>query len=139
MKANQNYIEMYQYSAVVQKVVDGDTLEIDIDLGLSVWVRGERVRLYGVNTPEVYGVKKGSPEWDEGQKASIFVKEIVRKNDQVIVETLKDQKGKYGRYLVVIYIRLPETMQEEGLRRIGDFYCLNDLLLKKGLASEYFV
>ncbi len=130
---------MYQYSAVIQKVVDGDTFEIDIDLGLSVWMRGERVRLYGVNTPEVYGVKKGSPEWEEGQKASLFVKELVRKNDLVLIETLKDQKGKYGRYLAVLYIHLPEEMQTEGLRRIGDFYCLNDLLIAKGLAEEYFL
>lgn len=53
---------MYQYSAIVRKVVDGDTLEINIDLGLSVWVHNEKIRLYGINTPEVYGVKKGSPE-----------------------------------------------------------------------------
>lgn len=41
----------------IQKVIDGDTYVVDIDLGLSVWVRGERIRLYGVNTPEIYGVK----------------------------------------------------------------------------------
>lgn len=36
---------MYQYNAVVQKVVDGDTIEIDIDLGLSVWVHNEKIKL----------------------------------------------------------------------------------------------
>ncbi len=54
---------MYQYKAKIVRVIDGDTYEIDIDLGLSVWVRGERVRLYGVNTPEVYGVKRESNEY----------------------------------------------------------------------------
>ncbi len=63
---------MYQYHAIIQKVVDGDTLEIDIDLGLSIWVRSEKVRLYGINTPEVFGVKKGTPEWELGNKASLY-------------------------------------------------------------------
>ena len=81
---------MYQYNAIVHKVVDGDTIEIDIDLGLLVWVHGEKVRLLGVNTPEVYGVKKGSPEWEEGNKASAFVKSVLKEKDEVIIETVKD-------------------------------------------------
>ncbi len=48
---------MYQYHAVIQKVIDGDTLEIDIDPGLFVWIRGEKIRLFGINTPEVYDLK----------------------------------------------------------------------------------
>ena len=45
---------MYQYNANIRKVVDGDTIEIDIDLGLSTWVHSERIRLYGIDTPEVW-------------------------------------------------------------------------------------
>ncbi|MFA5329064.1 MAG: thermonuclease family protein [Prolixibacteraceae bacterium] len=90
---------MYQYNANVQKVVDGDTMEIDIDLGLSTWVRKEKIRLFGINTPEVYGVKKDSPEWEKGNLASGFVKAILKANDHVIIQTIKDQKEKYGRYL----------------------------------------
>lgn len=132
---------MYQYHAVIAKVVDGDTFEIDIDLGLSIWVRNEKIRLYGVNTPEVYGVKKGSPEWIEGKKASDFVKEILKKNDPVVVETMKDQKGKYGRYLAVLYANIdPEIIVGLGqIRQIGDYYCINDILVKKGLAKEYYL
>ena len=97
---------MYQYKSIIQKVVDGDTLEIAIDLGLSVWLHDERIRLYGINTPEVYGVKKGSPEWELGNKASNFVKSVLKENDEIIVETIKDKKEKYGRYLALVYVRI---------------------------------
>ena len=132
---------MYQYQALVAKVVDGDTFEIDIDLGLSIWVRGEKIRLYGINTPEVYGVKKGSPEWEAGKKTSDFVKNIIKKNDQVIIETIKDQKEKYGRYLAVLYVRIAPGIMEglNQIRQIGDYYCLNDILVRKGMAKEYYV
>ncbi|MFV0378959.1 MAG: thermonuclease family protein [Mangrovibacterium sp.] len=132
---------MYQYQAEIVKVVDGDTYEVDIDLGLSVWVRGERLRLYGVNTPEVYGVKKDSTEYLSGKAASDFAKSLVRKGDLVIVETLKDEKEKFGRYLAVIYIRVnPDVLEGlENIRSVGDFYCFNDLLIAKGLAQPYFL
>ena len=43
---------MYEYQCKVVKVVDGDTVDVDIDLGFGVWLRDERVRLYGIDTPE---------------------------------------------------------------------------------------
>ena len=43
--------ELYYYNAVVDRVVDGDTLDMTIDLGYNIWIK-ERVRLYGLNTPE---------------------------------------------------------------------------------------
>jgi len=132
---------MYQYQAEIVKVVDGDTYEIDIDLGLSVWVRGERIRLYGVNTPEVYGVKHDSEEYLAGKAASDFVKSIMKKGTLAIVETLKDSKGKYGRYLAVLYVQIaPEILEgNSNIRSIGDYYCINDLLIAKGLAEPYFL
>jgi len=84
---------MYQYNAIIQKVVDGDTLVIAIDLGLSVWIHDEKIRLYGINTPEVYGVKKGTPEWEEGNKASDFVKSILKEKDEIFIQTIKDTDG----------------------------------------------
>lgn len=132
---------MYQYKAFIKNVVDGDTWEIDIDLGLCVWLHGEKIRLYGINTPEVYGVKKDSPEWKLGNKASTFVKEIIKEKDEVIVETIKDKKEKFGRYLAVVYIKFsPDNL--EGLnevRKIGEFYCLNDILIAKGYAEKYMI
>jgi len=132
---------MYQYNAVIRKVVDGDTVEIDIDLGLSAWVHNEKIRLYGVDTPEVYGVKKGSPEWELGNKSSEFVKNYLVENNQVIIETIKDKREKYGRYLALIFIQIDQSVLTglTDIRSIGDYYCLNDILVAKGLAKKYML
>jgi len=132
---------MYQYNAVIRKVVDGDTIEIDIDLGLSAWVHNEKIRLYGIDTPEVYGVKKGSAEWERGNLASEFVKKYVIEKDEVVIETIKDKREKYGRYLAIVYIKIDQSILSglTGIRCIGDFYCLNDILVEKGLAKKYML
>jgi len=132
---------MYQYNAVIRKVVDGDTIEIDIDLGLSAWVHNEKIRLYGIDTPEVYGVKKGSAEWERGNQASEFVKQNLKENSQVIIETIKDRREKYGRYLALIYIQIDQSVLTglANVRSIGDLYCLNDILTAKGLAKIYML
>ena len=132
---------MYQYQAVIQKIIDGDTYEIDIDLGLSIWVRNERIRLFGVDTPEVYGVKIGSPEWVTGNKSSEFVKSVLHEKDGIIVETVKDKKEKYGRYLAVVYAKVDQDILSglNGIRTIGEFLCMNDILIAKGLAKTYMI
>ena len=43
---------MYEYKATIVRVVDGDTVDVDIDLGFDVWLRSQRIRLFGVDTPE---------------------------------------------------------------------------------------
>jgi micrococcal nuclease len=43
---------MYEYRVKIVKVVDGDTVDVDIDLGFGVWLKKQRVRLYGIDTPE---------------------------------------------------------------------------------------
>lgn len=132
---------MYQYQVEIQKVVDGDTYSVDIDLGMSMWLRGEHVRLYGVDTPEVYGVKKNSEEYQKGMAASNFAKSLIKKGTLGIVETLKDEKGKYGRYLAVLYVQVPEEILKglDKIRAIGNFYCINDILIAKGLARPYLL
>jgi len=132
---------MYQYNAIIRKVVDGDTIEIDIDLGLSIWVHNEKIRLYGIDTPEVYGVKKGSAEWERGNQASEFVKQHLKEKDEVIIDTIKDKKEKYGRYLALIFIQIDQSILTglTDIRNIGDFYCLNDILISKGLAKKYML
>jgi micrococcal nuclease len=132
---------MYQYNAIIQKVVDGDTLVIAIDLGLSVWIHDEKIRLYGINTPEVYGVKKGTPEWEEGNKASEFVKSILKEKDEVLLQTIKDKQEKYGRYLGLVYIKIaPEIVSGlSDIRTIAEYFCLNDILVRKGLAKVYML
>ena len=43
---------MYEYKCKIVKIVDGDTVDIDLDLGFGVWLRDERVRIMGIDTPE---------------------------------------------------------------------------------------
>ena len=132
---------MYQYNAIVRKVVDGDTIEIDIDLGLSSWIHGERIRLFGIDTPEVYGVKKNTPEWERGNRSSEFVKEHLKENASVMIETIKDKREKYGRYLALIYLQIDQSIVSDlaDVRVIDGLYCLNDILVAKGLAKKYMI
>lgn len=90
--------------AVVSRVVDGDTYDIIVDLGFNI-AHKIRVRLLGVDTPEVYGIKHDDPEYKRGVAASDFVKQRLRDGTPVTLRTVKDKKGKYGRYLAEVFYR----------------------------------
>lgn len=88
---------MYEYRCKLRKVVDGDTVDIDIDLGFGVWLQDERVRLYGIDTPE-------SRTRDlEEKKYGLAAKEYVINflDDEWLTLKTKeyDSKGKFGRIL----------------------------------------
>lgn len=89
---------MYEYKAVVKRVVDGDTVDLDIDLGMNVHVL-ERVRIKGIDAPETYGVSKESEEYAKGLAAKERLEDLIM-YEKLIVKTYKDKKGKYGRYIV---------------------------------------
>ena len=88
--------------AVCERVVDGDTFDFFWDLGKKTFVK-ERTRLFGANTPEIWGVKKESEEYALGCKARDRVIDLIE-GKEVIIQTIKDTKGKYGRYLVNVFI-----------------------------------
>lgn len=116
---------MWNYRARVVRVVDGDTLDVEVDLGFRVCTK-IRLRLADVDTPEIYGVKKGSAEYEKGAAASQFTKDWVEENQDdghVFIETQKGT-GKYGRWLAVVS---PGT---------GEGPTLNDALIASGHASE---
>lgn len=98
----------YVYRAKVRRVVDGDTLDLAVDLGFKVHVH-IRVRLYGINTPEKFGVKKGSPEYEAGVAASSFVEQWLNEHtvdNDVVIRSIDGKpigQGKYGRWLVELY------------------------------------
>ena len=109
---------MYEYRAYVRKVYDGDTVTVDIDLGFGVLLKNQKLRLLGINTPEIRGKSR-----EEGLK----VRDIVRgriSNQWVVIKTHKDSKGKYGRWLAVIH--------QPGIEE-----SINDWLLKEGYAKKY--
>ena len=90
---------MHEYKGIVNRVVDGDTIDLEIDLGFGIYTK-IRVRLKDIDTPELFRAKTPM-EKEQGRKAKRFVeKKILGKT--VIVFTFKDKKGKYGRYVANI-------------------------------------
>jgi micrococcal nuclease len=91
---------MYRYWATITDVYDGDTVTCDIDLGFGITMHKQKVRLYGINTPELRG-----ESFARGHDSRRFLVEILEKVDfRVELLTHKDKKGKYGRWLAEIYI-----------------------------------
>ena len=88
---------MYEYSCTVDRVVDGDTIDVILDLGFDILYRS-RVRLYGIDTPE--SRTRDKDEKVRGKLASAFLQEAIDNGSRVVIETkLKDSKGKFGRVL----------------------------------------
>ena len=91
--------QLYVYKAYVTKVYDGDTCTVDIDLGLKTWIRDEKIRLYEIDAPELY-----LEEREQGLKSRDYLKSLIL-DKEIILQTIKDRKGKYGRYLGIIWVQ----------------------------------
>jgi|TARA_R110000796_G_scaffold147721_1_gene264570 micrococcal nuclease len=88
---------MYEYNCKVTRVVDGDTIDVILDLGFSI-LHKCRVRLYGIDTPE--SRTRDKDEKARGKLAAKFLKDSIDKGKTVVLQSkLKDSKGKYGRVL----------------------------------------
>jgi len=143
---------MYEYSAKILRLVDGDTCDAQIELGFKIGM-AERFRLLGVNTPETYSVKRASDEYRAGIAATISVFRMLapHRNNysdtdvedflksrhpdlgsngvfyipiQVRIRTHKDAKGKYGRYLAEVFVG-------------DDTESINTKLIRMGFGAEY--
>ncbi len=113
---------MYEYKAKVTKVVDGDTIDLAIDLGFDIWYNS-RVRFLGINTPE--SRTRDLEEKKRGLAAKERVKELCPVGSKVQLKTTKDGRGKFGRILGEIF--MPGVVQS-----------INQLLIEEGHAVEYF-
>ena len=109
---------MFEYTATVIDVYDGDTMTVDIDLGFKIH-HEVKLRLNGINTPEIR--TKDKREKELGLTVKQYVKGLILNKK---VRILTEKPGKYGRYLADMYL-------EDGTY-------LNDLLIEKGYAREYF-
>ena len=87
---------MYEYKCKIRKVVDGDTVDVDIDLGFGVWLRKQRVRLVGIDTP--VSRTKDLEEKKYGLAAKDFLTKWVTSGG-LTIKTIKDARGKFGRIL----------------------------------------
>jgi|TARA_R110001583_G_scaffold117599_2_gene268733 micrococcal nuclease len=88
---------MYEYPCKIVKVIDGDTVDVDIDLGFGVWLKKQRIRLYGIDTPESRTSDKEEKVY--GLMAKGFVLNHLPLESMQVLRTRKDGKGKYGRIL----------------------------------------
>ena len=119
---------MYEYKAKLVKIVDGDTVDVDIDLGFGVWLKNERVRIMGIDTPE--SRTRDKVEKIFGLAAKDRVKELIEKD--TILKTFaakdgEDMKGKFGRILGELW-------------RTSDFadQSINEYMCEKHHAVRYF-
>ncbi|MBL4892542.1 MAG: thermonuclease family protein [Rhizobiaceae bacterium] len=112
---------LYRYQAEITKVYDADTITADVDLGFHTWRKGEKLRLYGINAPEVRGIEK--PEGivaRDALRARILGKNVTICTIKASKSRRIDKRGKYGRYLAKIYL---------------DGENINDWLVAKGFAE----
>jgi micrococcal nuclease len=115
---------MYEYACKVVRVVDGDTVDVDIDLGFDVVLRKQRIRLYGVDTPESRTRDKEEKKY--GLYAKQWLKNALGKN--AIIRTKKDGRGKFGRILGEFVIYDPVYDQET---------TVNSVMIRDHIAVEY--
>jgi len=113
---------MYTYSGTIVEVYDADSMTVDFDLGFGIHLKGQKVRLLGVDTPELRTKNLGEKKL--GYEARDYVRGLIL-GKQLIVKTYKgDKKGKFGRWLVDI--------------EFDDGKILSNDLITKGHAVEYW-
>ena len=109
---------VFKYWCKLVKIVDGDTIDISLDLGFSVWMLKQRVRLLGINTPE--SRTRNLAEKKLGVAAKARLEALLPPT--FIIQTAKDGKGKYGRILGTPYVDGVDICQQ---------------LIEEGHAREY--
>jgi len=120
-------VSVYEYKCKIVKVIDGDTTDVDIDLGFGVWLKKQRIRFYGIDTPE-------SRTRDlEEKKYGLMAKEVVLSYLPVgstqTLRTKQDGKGKYGRILGEFLIHDGKTDSQ---------MTINNWMIREHYAVAYF-
>src|SRR6056300_23256 len=87
---------MYEYNCKIVRVVDGDTVDIDIDLGFGIWLRNERVRVLGIDAPETR--TRDLAEKEKGLESKAFVEGMLPVGSKQVLIS-KGFNGKFGRIL----------------------------------------
>jgi micrococcal nuclease len=113
---------MFEYKCKIVKVIDGDTTDVDIDLGFGVWLKKQRIRFFGIDTPE--SRTRDLEEKKYGLAAKKYVTDRMPLGSTQTLVTVKDGKGKYGRIL--------------GQFKLEDGSILNDNMIAEHHAVAYF-
>jgi len=112
---------MHEYKAKVTKVIDGDTIRCDIDLGFDIIMSNQTIRLYGIDTPE--SRTKDLEEKFYGNLSKDFLNDYCPKGSFITLRTHLDEKGKFGRILGELIVNKVN---------------LNEQMIENSLAVEYF-
>ena len=114
---------MYEYKVKITRVVDGDTVDAEVDLGFDTFIK-DRIRLMGLDTPE--SRTRNKKEKALGLAAKAYLKELLKENKgDIILRTSKEGKGKFGRILGTLLIYDGKTN-------------VNQMLIDEGHARDYF-
>ena len=116
---------MYEYNSKIIRIVDGDTVDVDINLGFGVVFANQRIRLYGIDTPE--SRTRDPIEKIFGKTAAKFLESKL--GEKCILRTRLDNKGKYGRILgeFVVYDEVTDS-----------YMTVNDIMIRDYYAVEYY-
>ena len=111
---------MHQYKVKkINRVIDGDTVDLDIDLGFSITI-SQRIRLKDIDAPETR--TKNLEEKERGLAAKVWLEEQLSREGEWVIETYKEDK--YGRMLGTLYL-------------VGDSVTINEWMMNEGIAESY--
>jgi micrococcal nuclease len=116
---------MYTYSAKLIRVIDGDTVDLEIDLGFDISIR-QRLKLYGVDTPDSRSVNSDTKQ--KGLEAKQRLTELLPR--QFKITTILNKRGKYGRVLGTIFLTEKDS---------GNEVNVNELMVTEGHAIKYTI
>lgn len=112
---------MFEYTATLDRVIDGDTVVLNVDLGFHMKAN-LTFRLLGINAPEMHGVTH-----DKGQASKDFLVNLLKDVKKLTIST--HAQDKYGRWLAKVSF----------VNSSGQIVSVNDTLLKEGHAVEMIV
>lgn len=112
---------MYEYKATVKRIIDGDSLILDIDLGFYMFMNETKIRLYGLDTPEM--ASEDPLLRLQAVLATRYLFDNLQVGEKVIIKTVLDKREKYGRLLATVFTK-------DGLN-------INEGLVQNKLAVSY--
>lgn len=118
---------MYKFNCIVKRIVDGDTIDVDIDLGFDVWLNNQRIRLSDIDAPETR--TRDLTEKQKGLESKEFVEKILEVGSkQILITTEYNPNGKYGR--IIGTFEVYDTNKDA-------WSDLSTIMLEQGYAVEY--
>ena len=113
---------MYEYKCFTVRVVDGNTIDAEIDLGFNVLVR-QRIKLFGIDVPNI----KSNDETEKSRAALARNRLIELLGKEFICQTIMNKRGKAGRILGHVYV----------IDANGQKLNINDMLIEEGFATKF--